>query len=131
MSARAPVERATLAILREAQRAGPGGLLSTILHRLVYLADVYVAEETAGQTDAGETWRCLPYGPFTVGVPAALNRLETGGLVHCERREMEARTTEYALYSPRSGATELLRDIQVSPTVALRIGADLKRYARS
>jgi hypothetical protein len=120
-----------LAILREAQRAGHGALLRTILHKLVYLADVYVAEETVGHTYTGETWRFLHYGPFAAGVAESLDRLESGGLVHCERREIEARDIEYALYSPSSDATETLRDIQLPPAVALRLGADLKRYARN
>jgi hypothetical protein len=120
-----------LAILREAQRAGQAPLLRTILHKLVYLADVYVAEEAAGHTYTGETWRFLHYGPFAAGVAQALDRLEASGSVYCERREIKDKDVEYALYSARTGANETLRDIQISGSVALRLGADLKRYARN
>jgi hypothetical protein len=131
MSTLAPAERLILAILREAQGAGQTPLLRTTLHKFVYLADVYMAEETAGRTYTGETWRFLHYGPFSSGIATALDRVEARGLVYCEHRELENKDAEYVLYSPRSGATETLRDIDVPGAVALKLAADLRRYARN
>ena len=121
---------AILGILRDAKEGHLAPLLRTTLHKLVYLLDVYVAEERGGQTFTGEEWRFLHFGPFAQNVANAMDSLVAERAIFADEKASESSDAEYVLYNLWRADAPSLRDL-VPGAVALRIGADLKKYARN
>ena len=84
------------AILLEAKAAGVPKPTRTALVKYLYLLDVFYAEETAGQTWTGLTWRFHHFGPYSDAAVAALDRLVEQGLVVQE--DVSTRDRDYSLY---------------------------------
>lgn len=105
-------------------------MLRTVLHKLVYLADVYTAEETKGQTFTREAWRFLHFGPFAAGVAEAMDKLVTDKCMCAERREHATEDSEFLLYSPTTTSGDALRHLGLPARVPLRLDADMRRFAR-
>lgn len=126
----APTELLVVGLLREARNLGVAPILRTVLHKLVYLADVYSAEETNGKTFTSESWRFLHFGPYSVGVAETMDRLASRGLVEAEIREHARTDAEFILYSPRDIHGAGLREIGLPSGVALQLSSDLQKYAR-
>lgn len=124
-----PTQAVVLAILREAQQLGLPPLLRTAIHKFVYLVDLYVAEETQGKTHTGTRWLFLNFGPFAPALASSLEQLVGRGDVFLDQGQSSTEA-EYRTYTIRRGLGAPLRDIGVPGRVALRIAADLKRYAR-
>jgi hypothetical protein len=122
-------ESLILGILREAKDRNHGPLIRTVLHKFVYLADVYSAEETNGQTFTGQRWEFVHFGPFSGAVASAIDHLAASNQLFADTRE-SANDAEYVLYSPRGSSGESLRAIGLPSGVALRLDSDLHRYAR-
>jgi len=130
MQSPTPTSVAILGILREAKEGHFTPLLRTTLHKLVYLLDVYVAEERGGQTFTGEHWRFLHFGPFAASVAKTMDSLVAERAIFAEAKASEESDAEYVLYNLWRADTPSLRDL-VPGGVALRIGADLKKYAKN
>jgi hypothetical protein len=124
-------ESVILGLVREAKELGYAPLLRTILHKFVYLADVYVAEETGGQTFTGERWEFLHFGPYSGAVAYAMDSLTASQCLHAEKRIREDDDIEFVLYSPRGSTGTRLREIGLPVSASLRLDADLRRYARN
>lgn len=130
MKSFSPTEALILGILGEARDLGFVPMLRTVLHKLVYLVDVYTAEETGGQTFTRESWRFLHFGPFAVGVAEAMEKLVADRCMFVDKREHATEDSEFMLYSPTNVAGEPLRQIGLPGGVPLRLDADLRRFAR-
>ena len=125
-----PAHAVVLSILREAQQVALAPLLRTTLLKFVYLVDLYVAEETGGKTFTECRWLFLHFGPFAPDLAASIDELAGRGEIFVDRG-YKGEEAEFKQYTLRRGLGSPLRDIGVPPSVSLRIGADLRRYARN
>jgi hypothetical protein len=125
-----PTAALILGILNEAKAQGHAPMLRTVLHKLVYLADLYSAEETHGKTYTGEEWRFLHFGPFSNAVARTMDELASSKQLFAEARARDD-DSEFVLYSPMGSHGPALRDIGLPGAVALRIDSDLKRYSKN
>ncbi len=55
----------TQALLAFAQEKGFGGLIITVLTKLIYLADVYYARKNGGEVFTGVQWKFHDFGPYS------------------------------------------------------------------
>lgn len=92
-----PGSAAILAILLEAEQAGVGKLLRTTLMKYLYLLDVYMAEESQGQTWCGVTWGFHHFGPYSTALADEIDRLAELSLIQAVSGG--GTTKDYFLYT--------------------------------
>lgn len=118
------------AVLQAAREQEIGALLKTILHKFVYLVDLYEAEQSSGHTFSGAEWRFLHFGPFSSNVAERIVKLidqREIDLVEGTRSSDDAAYEVYSLSRPAPS----LKDIGISAHTRIHIASDLKRHARN
>ena len=96
-------DQAILGLLQAAGDEGVGPLLKTVLHKFVYLIDLYEAEQSLGQTFSGSEWRFLHFGPFSPAVSERIQQLAgSGEIAHVggTRSDDDAAYELYSLFRP-------------------------------
>jgi hypothetical protein len=126
-----PTEALILGILREAKETGAISLTRTVLHKFVYLADLYQAEETQGKTFTGESWKFLHFGPFANAVARSMDGLVSSQALFADTRTPQDDDAEFVVYSLRGPGGPRLREIGLASPVALRLDSDLRRFAKN
>lgn len=126
-------QKTVLALLQEASAQGRPALTKTVLIKLLYLLDVYHAEENTGVTWTGWEWRFAHFGPFAVAGAESLKSLARSGQLSTREGKTEYQGHDYMLFSLPADQPKKpgLCDMGVSRSAALRIAADIRRYANN
>jgi len=120
-----------LAVLEEARRQSRTPLLKTVLIKLLYLLDVYAAEECGGRPLSGWEWRFLHFGPYSTAAVQLIDGLVTKRLINAREKESMSGDKEFVLYDLADyRSTRNLRELGIAGAIQLRIQADIQRYSR-
>jgi len=120
-----------LAVLEEARRQSRTPLLKTVLIKLLYLLDVYTAEECGGRPLSGWEWRFLHFGPYSTAAVQTIDSLVAKRLINAQEKESASGDKEFVLYDLADyRSTRNLRDLGIAGAIQLRIQADIQRYSR-
>lgn len=125
-----PGSAAILAILLEAEQAGVGKLLRTTLMKYLYLLDVYVAEETEGQTWCETSWGFHHFGPYSAVLADEIDRLADRSLIQTVSGGGAAK--DYFLYSLGEWSTaKSFETLGLSSNVRLKMSGSIREYRNS
>lgn len=120
-----------LAVLEEARRQSRTPLLKTVLIKLLYLLDVYAAEEFGGRPLSGWEWRFLHFGPYSTAAVQLIDSLVTKRLINAQEKESASGDKEFVLYDLADyRSAKNLRGLGIAGAIQLRIQADIQRYSR-
>ncbi len=130
----APSERtsdAVLAILREARDAGIHSLTRTVLMKLVYLLDTFVAEEADGaQRWTDLSWRFHYFGPYADALLETLSTLEARSFIDVKQPEETGK--DFLLYSLADWKqARSLEQLGVPRDPRMRLAQAIREYAFS
>lgn len=120
---------ATLALLLEAEAVGVRGLTRTTLVKLLYLLDVYFAEESGGkQIWTGLEWKFHHFGPYSNALEAELDAMDAKALLDKDEKEKAGR--EFVVYrAAKRGDGRPLSDLGLPSHVATSINQAIREYA--
>jgi len=124
-------EETVKALLLELQRQGQEKVTRTMLIKLLYLLDVFAAEDSNGQTWTGFEWRFIHFGPYDGAAQAVIDGLVGHG-IHAVQRTGES-GKEYILYSLMEfGAKAMsLAELAIPIHVRNRIRQIIGKYGNS
>jgi hypothetical protein len=122
------VDLAILGILQAAREVEAAPLLKTILHKMVYLLDVYEAEANEGRASfTGQEWRFAHFGPFSGAVADSIDRLAGNRDIIKATGSRVSDDNEYEMFDLARSATTL-KELGISTYARLRLGGDLQRF---
>lgn len=120
-----------LAVLEEARRQSRTPLLKTVLIKLLYLLDVYTAEECGGQPLSGWEWCFLHFGPYSTVAAQLIDSLVARRLIDAQQKESASGDKEFVLYNLVDyRRVKNLRELGIAGAIQLRVQADIQRYSR-
>lgn len=125
-------KNAVLGILAEVRRAGVSGVTRTSLVKYVYLLDVFVAEEEAGQrTWTGLDWTFYHFGPYATALSDCLDWMEQNSLLEKDERS-STEGKEFVVYkASERGDIKPLEALGISVNTISRLNHVIREYAYS
>jgi len=91
-------EEVVKAILFEAKQQGRDSLTRTMLMKLVYLLDVFVAEDSHGSPFTQYEWRFHHFGPYAHAAQDCFDNLAKKGFLQTQQRFSQESGSKYVLY---------------------------------
>jgi len=119
------------ALLLELKKQGKGKVTRTMLIKLLYLLDVFSAEDSGGRTWTGFEWRFIHFGPYDGAAQAVIDGLVGHG-INLEQGYSDS-GKEYTLYSlVEFGAKAMtFADLEMPVHVRNRIRQITRKYGDS
>lgn len=126
-----PGSAAILAILLESKQAGVGKITRTALMKYLYLLDLYMAEETQGNTWTGAAWRFHHFGPYAQALADDIDLLAGKSLIQ-EITGGGGSSKDYTLYSIGEWSTaKSLEALGFPRDARMRLGEAIREFAQN
>jgi len=106
-----------------------GGLSTISLVKYLYLADLYYAEETGGQTLTGLPWIFYHYGPYCTDSFRVIDEAVTHGVINATN--YESKYEEGAEYKWYSSVDEYEPKIDIPTHVWLSLASNIANFAET